>query len=153
MLKRRVLSLAVTGITIVAATLLTLSTTTASAATTAASAPGHVTAPQAAEAAGCVTDTFGIWDENTYEQCVRDEQVLLNDLWSIGAVSVNQRLTVDGFYGSHTYSDVKAFQSYNGLVSDGKTGPLTWNVLCHVTYFNGFQGAYWHDAGCATLSY
>jgi hypothetical protein len=79
MAKRKIRILAVTGITIVAAALATLSTTAASAATTTASAPGHVTAPRAAKAAadpsGCVTEDFSEVDKNSYEPCVRDEQV------------------------------------------------------------------------------
>ena len=121
MLKRRIRILAVTGITIVATTILTLTTTAAaSAATTTASAPGHVTAPQAsAAAAGCVTIQFGTWDENTYEP--------------------------------NTYSAVRSFQTDipNGNI-DGITGPQTWWWLCHINSANGFSGAYWHDAGCAT---
>ena len=89
MLKRGIRTLAVTSITIMAAALVTLSTTaTASAPTTTASVPSHVTAPRAAEATGCVTQTFGIWDENTYERCMRDQQVLFNDIWSEGKANI-----------------------------------------------------------------
>jgi len=44
-----------------------------------------------------VERTFG--ESNTYQQCVRDEQILLNDLWYVGAAGPNQLLTVDGYYG------------------------------------------------------
>jgi peptidoglycan hydrolase-like protein with peptidoglycan-binding domain len=152
MLKRRIHILAVTGITIVAATIVTLTSTAAYAATTTASAPGHVTAPQAQATSGCVTVEFGIWDENTYEQCVRDEQILLNNLYYNGIVYVNQGLTVDGYYGPDTYSAVRSFQTDipQPAYIDGITGPQTWWWLCHINSANGFSGVYWHDAGCAT---
>lgn len=38
--------------------------------------------------------------------------------------------TVDGIFGSATYSAVKAFQSANGLVVDGIAGYQTWLSLC-----------------------
>jgi zinc D-Ala-D-Ala carboxypeptidase len=152
MLKRKTRTLAVSGITIVVAALLTLSATAASAATATASAPGHVTAPQAAAASGCVTQTFGIWDENTYERCVRDEQVLLNDLWYDHVPGPNQLLTVDGHYGPHTTSDVKSFQTQYVLQIDGITGPVTWRMLCEVDEYYKFTGVYWYDAGCASIT-
>jgi peptidoglycan hydrolase-like protein with peptidoglycan-binding domain len=110
-----------------------------------------IIAPSASAAPLCVEQTFG--ESNTYQQCVLDEQVLLNDLWSVHAAGPNQQLTVDGYYGSHTFSDVKSFQTaYHGspyhLSVDGITGPLTWGVLCIEDAANGFTGAYWHDAGC-----
>jgi peptidoglycan hydrolase-like protein with peptidoglycan-binding domain len=151
--ERRIRTLAVTSITIVAAALVTLSTTAASAATTAASAPGHVTAPRAAAAAGCVTDTFTTRYVNTYEQCVRDEQVLLNDL-HYGLVDGMERaplLTVDGYYGPHTYSVVRFFQGQIGFTPNGITDPKTWKGLCVIAYKTNFTGVYWHDAGCASV--
>jgi peptidoglycan hydrolase-like protein with peptidoglycan-binding domain len=151
MLKSRIrtLALAVATITSVTAAV-TLSTTTASAATMTASAPSHVTAPRAAEATGCVTQTFAIWDENTYERCVRDEQILFNDLWSLGKANVTQHLTVDGYYGPETFSVVVGFQEFENIGVDGITGPQTWFALCVADWDLGFTGAYWHDAGCNT---
>jgi peptidoglycan hydrolase-like protein with peptidoglycan-binding domain len=110
-----------------------------------------IIAPSASAATPCVEQTFG--ESNTYQQCVLDEQVLLNDLWSVHAAGPNQLLTVDGYYGPHTLSDVKSFQTaYHGspyhLPVDGITHPLTWGVLCIEDAANGFTGAYWHDAGC-----
>jgi peptidoglycan hydrolase-like protein with peptidoglycan-binding domain len=136
-----------------AATLVTLATTAASAAPTTASAPGHLTAPQAAAATGCVTGTFSTRDENTYERCVRDEQVLLNDL-HYGRVNGMQRaplLTVDGFYGPKTYSVVRFFQGQDLIKPDGITAPPTWKTLCFVAGNTGFRGVYWRDAGCASV--
>ena len=42
-----------------------------------------IAAPGASAATLCVERTFG--ESNTYQQCVRDEQILLNDLRSVGA--------------------------------------------------------------------
>jgi Putative peptidoglycan binding domain len=142
-------------VTIVAAVLLVLSTTAASAATTSASAAGHVTAPQAPAAAGCVTEQFGTWDENTYELCVRDEQVLINDLvYSESSKNIDLGatgpLTVDGYYGPATGLSVGFFQEFWSLKVDEITGPQTWAKLCYLDWEWGFRGAYWHDAGCNT---
>lgn len=38
-------------------------------------------------------------------------------------------LTVDGVFGINTLKAVKAFQSKNGLISDGIVGSKTWDVL------------------------
>jgi peptidoglycan hydrolase-like protein with peptidoglycan-binding domain len=155
MLNGRTRTLAVTGITIVGSALAALGTTTAaSAATTAASAPAAAAAPQAvAAASGCVTEQFGIWDQNTYEVCVRDEQVLLNNIWSKGVVPGLRDLSVDGFYGSNTTADVTNFQTdfhEAGVSIDGITGPQTWWWVCHINSNLGFRGTYWQGAGCNT---
>jgi len=154
MVKRRISVLAVTGITIVAAALAALSATTASAATTSASAPGHVTAPLTVkatpDASGCVTEDFSQADEGTYEPCVRDEQVLLNNIWSVHVLPGLQDLATDGLYGPKTTSDVYTFQGDLGISYDGVTGPQTWWWVCHINSNAGFTGTYWHDAGCAT---
>jgi peptidoglycan hydrolase-like protein with peptidoglycan-binding domain len=143
-------TIAVTGTTVAAAGLVTLSTTAASATTTMGSAPGHITMPRAAETTGCVTQTFDINDQNIYEQCVAWEQVLLNDLYDAHIPGPNQRLSTDGYYGPKTTSDVRHFQTVWILAVDGMTGPLTWAALCAVDKTNGFTGVYWRDAGCAT---
>lgn len=151
MLKGRIRTLAVAGSTTVAAALVALSATTASAATTTASVHGHVTAPTVAAASGCVTETFTTADQNTYLQCVRDEQVLLNNL--VGILPDVQQIMVDGLYGMHTYNDVKSFQgdfTLEGVTVDGKTGPQTWWWVCRINFDNKFTGVYWHDAGCNT---
>lgn len=44
-----------------------------------------------------MTEQFGIWDENTHEACVLDEQVLLNDLRHNRVRGPNQVLTTDGY--------------------------------------------------------
>jgi zinc D-Ala-D-Ala carboxypeptidase len=149
MLKHKIPALAVTGITIVAAAMVTFSATDASAATTRASAPSHVTAPLAANVSGCVTEVFSTADEDTFEACVDDEQVLLNDLHSANPGFANQ-ITVDGQYGPATASDVTFFQGSFGLTRDGITGPQTWRQLCTATFDLGFKGTFWKDAGCPT---
>lgn len=159
MLKRRICTLAVTGITVVAAALATLGTTSASAATTTASASGHVTAPRAAaDASGCVVETFTTADEHSYLACVADAQILFNDLWyweqahnfRYSYLGVPELLTVDGSYGPITASVVRAFQSHWSLSVDGRLGPQTWKRLCTEDYLHGYRGTYWRDAGCAT---
>jgi peptidoglycan hydrolase-like protein with peptidoglycan-binding domain len=151
MLKRRIRTLAVTGITIGAAALVTLSTTAASAATATASTPGRVTALKPAAATACVYQDFGIWDQNTYEQCVADEQILLNNLYNKGVLGPDQRLTVDGYYGNDTLADVEWFQYNDQIADDGITGPVTWSVLCEQDWFFGFTGVYWHAVGCPAV--
>jgi peptidoglycan hydrolase-like protein with peptidoglycan-binding domain len=154
--KRRIGIVALTGITIAVAALLTLSTTAASAATARASAPAHVSAPSAAEAAsGCVTETFTIADEPYYEACVADAQILLNDIYYFQEKTgiyngVTYLLTVDGSYGPDTMNDVKNFQGFWGDKVDGELGPMTWDTLCSTDYNLGYRGTYWHDAGCGT---
>jgi peptidoglycan hydrolase-like protein with peptidoglycan-binding domain len=151
MLKHKIRALAVTGTAIAAAAVVTtLSTTAASAAPTAVSAPGHVTAPRAADASGCVTEVFSEADEGTYEACVADEQVLLNDLYHANPGFADQLLTVDGLYGPDTANDVSYFQASFGLTQDGITGPQTWRQLCTSAYDLGYRGTYWHAAGCAS---
>jgi peptidoglycan hydrolase-like protein with peptidoglycan-binding domain len=145
MLKRRIRTLAVTGITIMAAGLITLSTTAA------ASAAPTTAATKAAASTACVYQTFSIADQNTYETCVRDEQILLNDLYNAGVTGPNQRLTVDGYYGNDTLVDVEWFQYYDYITDDGITGPVTWSVLCEQDWFFGFTGAYWHAVGCPAV--
>jgi hypothetical protein len=165
MLKRRIRTLAVTGITIVAAGLVTLGTTAASAATMTASAPAHVTASRTAQAAaapsGCVTENFSTADERFDVACVADAQVLFNDLWYYEEqhpnhehplyLGVNQLLATDGSYGPDTASVVGFFQaSWPPLKVDHILGPHTWHQLCSVAWLHGYRGVYWHDAGCAT---
>jgi peptidoglycan hydrolase-like protein with peptidoglycan-binding domain len=162
MLKQRIRTLAVTGVTITAAAaLVTLGTTGASAAPRTASASGHVTAPRAAHAAadpsGCVTETFTEADEPYYEPCVADAQILLNDLWYYQQahpavyLGADQLLTVDGSYGPDTASDVGSFQSKWNLTVDHELGPKTWGDLCYIDALHGYNGVYYRDAGCPSV--
>ncbi len=103
--------------------------------------------PGASAATPCVDRTFG--PSNTYQPCVRDEQILLNDLWYGQDPGPNQLLTVDGYYGPRTASDVLAFNEHSEVFNAGRTTiPTTWAVLCGEDNFWGFHGIYWHDAGC-----
>jgi peptidoglycan hydrolase-like protein with peptidoglycan-binding domain len=163
MLKRRIPTFAVTGITIAAvAALVTLGTTGASAATT--TAPAHLTvsaAHAAADTSGCVTENFSTADQYTYQQCVADAQVLFNDLYYYEQqhpvpenrtyLGVNQLLATDGSYGPDTAGVVGFFQqSWNIKPFDRILGPHTWDKLCSVDSLHGFRGVYWHDVGCGT---
>ena len=110
-----------------------------------------IAAPGASAATPCIDRTFNV--SNTYQPCVRDEQILLNDLWYVNAIGrPNQLLTTDGYYGSHTASAVTSFMGYwdEQDFSPAITTPVTWRVLCLVTGGDyGFPGTYWRAAGCA----
>lgn len=105
-----------------------------------------IIAPRASAATACIYQTFG--ESGTHQSCVLDEQVLLNDLRYDHVAGPNQLLTVDGYYGTHTFSDVESFQTAWNLDVDGITGPQTWGQLCEVDYVHGFTGTYFQDAGC-----
>jgi hypothetical protein len=119
-----------------------------------------ITTPTASAASLCVNQTL-VFSPNTYQSCVRDEQILLNDLWYVDATNASlyvtdQLLTVDGYYGSHTANDVSYFNQYGADISTeyvGETTPATWTVLCRIDFLYGFHGAYWQDAGCAATAY
>lgn len=111
-----------------------------------------VRASGASAATSCVYRTFGL--SSTYQPCVQDEQVLLNDLWSIHVDGPNQRLTTDGYYGNNTANDVAHFNDWwLGFYPDWITPPVTWHWLCVLTGENGFEGAYWHAASCPLVDY
>ena len=113
-------------------------------------------ATPAMAASGCVTQNFTTADQNTFLTCVKDGQVLLNNLRGFPLFFPGlQQLTVDGFYGPHTEGDVRAFQTdianaNETITIDGKLGPQTWWWLCRENFDFGFTGTFWHDAGCAT---
>jgi len=108
-----------------------------------------ITAPVASAATACVDRTFG-YSPNTYQPCVLDEQVLLNDLWRIGFAGPDQQLATDGYYGIHTVGDVESFNDnwIPQLAGSGETAPITWAALCELDWEHGFRGLYWHNAGC-----
>ncbi|MGH2342546.1 peptidoglycan recognition protein family protein [Segnochrobactraceae bacterium EtOH-i3] len=61
---------------------------------------------------------------------VRALQVLVNAVIAAGHAPPGVApLTVDGDYGARTEAAVRAIQSAHGLIPDGITGPLTWEVL------------------------
>jgi hypothetical protein len=108
-----------------------------------------IAAPGASAATACINQTFGY--SNTYQACVLDEQVMLNDLWDAHYPGPNQLLATDGYYGPHTESDVAAYNATWGYTSGSVTTPDTWYGLCESDYYNGYHGTYWHDAGCASV--
>jgi hypothetical protein len=121
-------------------------------ATITTAAAGQVTTPTPA-AIPCVDQTFG--QASVYRPCVLDLQVLLNDLYNIGVKGPDQRLSTDGYYGSHTANDVRAFNDYwtqDFSAPRSVTVPATWASLCFLDSGNGFQGAYWHNAGCSIVA-
>ena len=112
-----------------------------------------IAAPGAYAATGCVTRTFDVvLDADTYQPCVLDMQVLLNDLYDEHVPGPNQRLTTDGYFGVHTGNDVVGFNlewnDVNGQL--GEMTPSSWKALCELDWYYGFRGAYYHDAGCPT---
>jgi len=110
-----------------------------------------ITAPGASAATPCVYQYFGL--SNTYQPCVLDEQVLLNDLYYVGDTGPggpNQLLLTDGYYGSHMASDVGSFN--RGIGGGDVTTPRTWKYLCSNDVYYGFHGSYWHAAGCPLVS-
>lgn len=60
---------------------------------------------------------------------LRDEVQALQSLLRTKGYSV----TVDGYFGSGTYSAVRQFQSRSGIGVDGKVGSITWSRLCAST--------------------
>jgi hypothetical protein len=112
-----------------------------------------IEAPRASASTACVSQTLGPRD--TYQPCVRDEQVLLNDLWYVRAPGPSQALTTDGYYGSRTAGDVASFNDYLFLSRGphpATTTPDTWKWLCLADQVYGFVGVDWHGAGCPMLA-
>lgn len=115
-----------------------------------------ITAPRAsADFIPCSTQYFGPpgspYYLGTYSRCVRDEQVLLNDLWYHGGTArgtVNQLLAADGDYGPDTASDVHYYNAATGQPGGDITTPYTWGSLCFDDELYGYTGTYWHDASC-----
>jgi hypothetical protein len=110
-----------------------------------------IVASGASASTACVYGDFGI--SNTYQPCVRDEQVLLNDLRSAHLPGPNQLLATDGYYGIHTANDVSSFNYVYGVRTKyvGETTPETWGFVCVAAGEHGFRGAYWQAAGCPTF--
>jgi hypothetical protein len=107
-------------------------------------------------ASGCVTETFSTADQNTSLTCVKDAQVLLNNVRN-DLNPTRPAIATDGFYGALTEGDVANFQLGvdhlpvgANLTIDGILGPQTWSWLCAINEEEQFTGAFWHNAGCAT---
>jgi hypothetical protein len=106
------------------------------------------TTPSAAvETAKCVTRTFG--RSSTYQSCVYDLQVLLNDLWNDGVPGPSQRLVPDGDYGPRTESDVASYNAAYVHPSPGTVAtPATWHSLCLQGSDRGLRGSSAYLSGC-----
>jgi peptidoglycan hydrolase-like protein with peptidoglycan-binding domain len=114
-------------------------------------------ATPAMAASGCVTQNFTTADQGVVLDCVKDAQVLLNNIRKDESPNLPNLLQVDGRYGPLTSGDVTQFQKDMNLLFgagtlavDGDLGPHTWGFLCSENSFFGFQGQFWHAAGCAT---
>ncbi|GAA1514498.1 peptidoglycan hydrolase-like protein with peptidoglycan-binding domain [Agromyces terreus] len=106
---------------------------------------------------GCTSYTYA---SGGYATCVGKIQTMLNGLaTSRGSSYGGYQLAVDNSFGANTKTNVKRFQSYLGLVSDGIVGPITWNQLCRYVGVRSFieynspakMKAAWnaaYDAGC-----
>ncbi|WP_433946987.1 peptidoglycan-binding domain-containing protein [Paenibacillus sp. SN-8-1] len=58
--------------------------------------------------------------------------------------------TIDGSYGSGTTSAVKAFQSGEGLTSDGIVGSGSWNKMSEYTTVETYNGSFYLWTGKST---
>lgn len=95
-----------------------------------------------------------------YSTCVGYIQRMLNGIASVrGGSYGGYQLAVDNSFGANTNTNVRRFQSYTGLVSDGIVGRNTWNQLCRYAGTRSFavynasalQKSAWqaaYDAGC-----
>jgi hypothetical protein len=106
------------------------------------------TAPGASAATLCVDQTFTY--SNTYQVCVDDLQVLLNDLWYSHAAGPDKLIATDGYFGPNTGSDVANFNFVWGRDYIDTATPATWYDLCYEDNAWGYHGTFWHNAGCAT---
>lgn len=98
--------------------------------------PGGVTSEQ------CVGQAFGL--SNARQSCVVDLQVLLSN--------IGESLTADGIYGPLTATAVFDFnRAFLGGAGGEVAYPRTWTALCRTNAEEGFEGAYWHGAGCPSV--
>jgi hypothetical protein len=108
----------------------------------------------------CVFQTFK--PSSTYQSCVKDEQVLLNDLFVRKIRGPDRQLTTDGLYGPNTSKDVSAFNL--AWIPTGNFGdvtvrsfypdsPGTWDALCYAIHHYGLSGGstYYRAAGCQLI--
>lgn len=66
-----------------------------------------------------------------YSSCIATIQRMLNGVnVGYGSRYGGYGLTVDNSFGTSTYTQVRRFQKFAGLTSDGIVGRKTWNQLC-----------------------
>lgn len=95
-----------------------------------------------------------------YASCIGNIQRMLNGInQSYGSYYGGYGLTVDNSFGPNTDTQVRRFQTWNRLTSDGIVGTNTWNKLCNwagqVSFYYASSGATknaaWnaaYNAGC-----
>ncbi|BDZ53499.1 hypothetical protein GCM10025870_05720 [Agromyces marinus] len=82
-----------------------------------------------------------------YASCIGNIQKMLNGISHVrGKTYGGYTLTVDNQFGANTKTNVRRFQSYVGLVSDGIVGPKTWHQLCRYAGTRSFAE---HNASAA----
>lgn len=100
------------------------------------------------------------YSQGGYSTCIGYIQRMLNGIAELrGASYGGYQLAVDNSFGPNTNTNVRRFQSYTYLVSDGIVGPNTWHQLCRYAGTRSYglatasalkksawQAAY--DAGC-----
>lgn len=106
---------------------------------------------------GCTTYQYS---RGGYSTCIANIQRMLNGInQSYGTSYGGYALAVDNAFGPNTETQVRRFQSWARLTSDGIVGANTWNKLCFyagqvnfsysdvgATKNAAWQAAY--DAGC-----
>lgn len=100
----------------------------------------------------CVHRTFGPSD--TYQPCVKEEQLLLNYLYHVHAPGPNQSLSIDGHYGRRTASDVGSFNQHWKIAprAPTTTTPTTWYYLCRLGDLKGFSSGHLRAIGCSLFA-
>lgn len=109
----------------------------------------------------CVFQTLR--PSNTYRSCVKDEQVLLDDLYKAHKPGARWWLTTDGRYGPNTSKEVRAYNLAwfpNGFGFGDVTtrsfypdSPGTWDAVCYAMHHYGLSGGstYYRAAGCQLI--
>ncbi|MFF2275746.1 peptidoglycan-binding protein [Agromyces sp. NPDC058126] len=127
-------------------------------------AVGCAVAPAAAASANTGSTGKGCtayqYSSGGYATCVGYIQRMLNGIaYSRGPVYGGYQLAVDNSFGGNTNTNVRRFQSYVGLTSDGVVGRNTWYQLCRYAGTRSFalsnahalQKSAWnaaYEAGC-----
>lgn len=117
----------------------------AGAATTVKAVPAAVTA-MASGSGACVHRLFSYGSSG---DCVADIQQMLNDqIWlAFDSGYRGTYISVSGWFGPITASQVRYFQWKYRLGVDGVAGPRTWRSLCMAAWDSGDTTSY-YGAGC-----